>query len=123
MQDRRVKLGVRGGGVFAQGLPFVALRVDPDDDWVAARNERLGYPRRLVDARGNERDYIVMPIDKPHPQPHALADETAERRARKRAGIADGGSFARAMWCRLRLDGAGGPDSVGPVAWLVVPST
>jgi hypothetical protein len=66
------------------------FEVDPDDDSLAARNERLGYPRRLLDADGVEHDYIVIPIDKPHPELYALADEIAERRARERAGVPDG---------------------------------
>jgi len=65
------------------------FEVDPDDDSLAARNERLGYPRRLLDADGVEHDYIVIPIDNPHPELHALADETAEQRARAHAGVPD----------------------------------
>jgi Protein of unknown function (DUF4238) len=67
----------------------IGLEVDPDDDSLARRNERLGYPGRLIDADGVEHDYIVIPIDEPHPELHRLADEAAERRARKRAGLAD----------------------------------
>jgi hypothetical protein len=33
------------------------------------------------------RDYIVIPSDNAHPELRARADELAERRARKRAGI------------------------------------
>lgn len=65
------------------------FELDPDDNSLAHRNERLGYPPQLIDQAGEPHDYIVIPIDGPHPELRALADEVAEHRARKRAGIAD----------------------------------
>jgi len=63
------------------------LELDPDDDSLAEANSRRGWPPRLPNAQGALRDYIVIPCDKPHPELRRLADELAERRARKRAGV------------------------------------
>ena len=54
---------------------------------------RRGWPPQVTNSRGQLRDYIVIPCDEPHPELHALADELAERRARKRAGLAPGERF------------------------------
>jgi hypothetical protein len=87
------KAGRRDPSRIVRPKPYCMVygfEVDADDDSLAARNARLGYPRRLVDGDGIEHDYIVIPVDKPHAELHALADEIAERRARRRAGVADG---------------------------------
>jgi hypothetical protein len=63
------------------------LELDPDDDSLAEANLRRGWPPQLPNAQGELRDYIVVPCDKPHPELRRLADELAERRGRKRAGV------------------------------------
>ncbi len=65
---------------------LVLLEPDPDDDSLADEHRRKGWPPQ-VRKDGELRDYIVIPSDKPHPELRALADELAEKRARKRAGI------------------------------------
>jgi hypothetical protein len=64
------------------------LEPDPDDTSLIDANRRRGWPPQLPNDRGELRDYIVIPCDTPHPELRAYADELAERRARKRAGVA-----------------------------------
>lgn len=63
------------------------LECDPDDNSLAEANVRRGWPARLPNDAGELRDYIVIPDDEPHAELWTLADELAERRARKRAGV------------------------------------
>ena len=63
------------------------LEPDPADDSLANANLRRGWPAQLRNERGELRDYIVIPIDEPHPDLRKQADELTEHRARKRAGI------------------------------------
>lgn len=63
------------------------LELDPDDDSIANANVRRGWPPQLRNSQGEFRDYIVIPCDKPHPELRRLADDLAEQRARKRAGV------------------------------------
>jgi hypothetical protein len=66
------------------------LEPDPDDKSLANENLRRGWPRMLPNDRGEPRDYIVIPIDQPHPELWKRANELTERRARKRAGASPG---------------------------------
>jgi Protein of unknown function (DUF4238) len=68
------------------------LEPDPDDSSLAERNIQRGWPGQLTHD-GTLRDYIVIPADAPHAELWTLADETTERRARKRAGIGDDEPF------------------------------
>lgn len=65
----------------------VLLETDPADDSLAKENARRGWPAYLRNEDGQPRDYIVIPTDAPHPDLRQQADDLAERRARKRAGI------------------------------------
>ena len=74
--ERAAVLDILSGGRLEFGTARAStwtelggFEVDPDDDSLALRNEHLGYPRRLLNADGVEHDYIVIPIDKPHPSP------------------------------------------------------
>src|SRR5581483_5422721 len=70
--------------------PFVqviGLEPDPDDRSLIDANGRRGWPAQLLNDQGELRDYIVIKCDKPRPELRALADELAERRARKRLGV------------------------------------
>lgn len=78
-------------------VQVVGLEPDPDDRSLIEANLRRGWPPQLLTDRGELRDYIVIPCDKPHPELRALADKLAERRARKR----DGGDLSEAMEGRL----------------------
>lgn len=69
---------------------------DPDDETFAEENRRRGWPGQLYD-QGGLRDYVVIPIDRPHPEIHQRVDETVEARARKRLGTEDGGSLRAAI--------------------------
>jgi hypothetical protein len=76
--------------------PFTQVAIlepDPDDNTLADANRRRGWPPQLPNERGELRDYIVIPTDRPHPELLALADELTERRARKGAGVGAGESF------------------------------
>jgi Protein of unknown function (DUF4238) len=65
----------------------VLIAADPEDNTLVEMNLRKrGYPPRLQD-QGRVFDYIVIPSDKPHPDLWTLAEEVAERRARKRLGV------------------------------------
>jgi hypothetical protein len=65
----------------------VLLEIDADDDALAEANRRRGWPPQLPDEKGELHDYIVIPSDKPSADLWALADDLAERRARKQAGV------------------------------------
>jgi hypothetical protein len=69
---------------FAQ---VIGLEPDPEDSSLARANLQRGFPAQLLNAKGELRDYIIVPCDTPHPELRALADELAERRARKRARV------------------------------------
>ena len=63
------------------------LEPDPDDRSLIDENVRRGWPPQLRNEEGQVRDYIVIPCDKPHPELRSRADELAESRARKSAGV------------------------------------
>lgn len=63
------------------------LELDSDDNSLAEANLRRRWPAQLRNERGELRDYIVIPDDLPHAELWKLADELAEHRGRKRAGI------------------------------------
>ncbi|MGA2163217.1 MAG: DUF4238 domain-containing protein [Solirubrobacteraceae bacterium] len=63
------------------------LDPDPDDKSLGNENLRRGWPPMLPNDKGEPRDYIVIPVDKPHPELWKRANELTERRARKRAGV------------------------------------
>lgn len=63
------------------------LEPDPDDKSLADENLRRGWPQMLPNNNGELRDYIVIPVDQPHPELWTRANELTERRARKRAGV------------------------------------
>jgi hypothetical protein len=67
---------------------LVYFEADPDDTLLAEQNLRRGWPDRL-EHNGRLLDYVVIPIDKPHPELRALVSATIERRARKQAGLRD----------------------------------
>lgn len=70
---------------------FVALiETDPDDDSLAEKNRRRGWPAQLRDEAGRLHDYLVIPTDQPHEDLWKQADELTEARARKRAGLRPG---------------------------------
>ncbi|HLE99707.1 MAG TPA: DUF4238 domain-containing protein [Gaiellaceae bacterium] len=64
------------------------LDPDPDDDSFAQTNVRRGWPARLR-YEGVMHDYVVIPIDRPHPDLHAKVDAAVERRTRKRFGVGE----------------------------------
>ena len=68
------------------------FKSDPDDQTFAEENRRRGWPGQLYD-EGRLRDYVVIPIDGPHPEIHRRVDEAVEARARKRLGTVDGGTL------------------------------
>ena len=65
----------------------VLLEPDPADDSLAEENRRHHWPARLWDQNGELQDYVVIPLDEPHPDLLARVDELVEQRARKRAGV------------------------------------
>lgn len=70
---------------------FVALiEPDPDDDLLAEKNRRRGWPEQLPDEAGQLHDYLVIPTDQPYEDLWRRADELTEARARKRAGLRPG---------------------------------
>lgn len=87
----RVRVAARRWPDRAAGpRPFCSvalIELDPEDDSLARENQRRGWPAHLRGDDGRGYDYIVIPADKPHPDLHRRADELAEARARKRAGI------------------------------------
>jgi hypothetical protein len=64
----------------------VLIEPDPGDNSLAEANIGRGWPPQ-VRKEAEVRDYIVISCDKPHPELWALADDLAERRFRKRAGV------------------------------------
>jgi hypothetical protein len=42
---------------------------------------------RLSNDKGEPRDYIIIPVDQPHPELWKRENELTERQARKRAGV------------------------------------
>lgn len=67
----------------------ILLEPDPDDTSLVEDNRRRGWPPRLPNEHGEPLDYLVIPLDEPHPELWKLADDLAERRAHKRAGIGE----------------------------------
>jgi hypothetical protein len=66
----------------------VGIERDPDDDALAQENLARGWPAYYPGRDGKLYDYLVIPVDAPHPELHRRADELTELRARKRAGLA-----------------------------------
>jgi hypothetical protein len=67
----------------------ILIEPDPDDTSLVEDNRRRGWPPRLPNPLGEPRDYVVIPVDRPYPELWKLADDLAERRARKRVGIGE----------------------------------
>jgi hypothetical protein len=63
------------------------IESDPEDNSLSTENQRRGWPPKVPNASGRLCDYIVIPVDAPHPDLWERANELAEHRARKRAGI------------------------------------
>ncbi len=72
----------------------VLLEVDPDDASLADANRERGWPARLRTSAGDVRDYVVIPMDEPHPKLWKKVDDLTERRAQKRAGAASTSQLA-----------------------------
>lgn len=65
----------------------ILIEPDVEDDSLVRENLRRGWPGRLPNAKGEPRDYVVIPIGESEGKRRKMIDELTERRARKHAGV------------------------------------